>query len=120
MSIHNTNRPDWSTSSIKKDVILVSGFNVFPNAVEAVVAQCSRVLENACIGVPDEQSGEAVRAFVVLKPGAQLSAEALREHCKQYLTAYKVPKQVEFLDELPKSTVGEILRRALRKKGFSS
>lgn len=99
----------------KKDMILVSGFNVFPNEIEEAVAQCGSVLENACIGVPDKQSGEAVKVFVVLKPGAQLSAEQLQTHCKQHLTAYKVPKYIEFLDELPKSTVGKILRRKLRK-----
>ena len=104
----------------KKDVILVSGFNVFPNEIEAVVARCDSVLENACIGVPDEHSGEAVKVFVIVKPGAQLDAEAIRAHCRQHLTPYKVPRQVEFLEELPKSTVGKILRRELRKKGASS
>ncbi len=98
----------------KKDMILVSGFNVFPNEVEEVVAECDSVLESACIGIPDEQSGEAVKVFVTTKPGMQLSAEELQRHCKQRLTAYKVPKYVEFLDELPKSTVGKILRRKLR------
>lgn len=98
----------------KKDMILVSGFNVFPNEVEEVVSQCASVLENACIGVPDEQSGEAVKIFVATKPGIQLSAEELKTHCKQRLTAYKVPKYIEFIDELPKSTIGKILRRKLR------
>jgi long-chain acyl-CoA synthetase len=70
--------------------------------------------------VPDKHSGEAVKVFVVAKPGAQLNAETIRAHCKQHLTSYKVPRQIEFLDELPKSTVGKILRRELRRKGASS
>lgn len=98
----------------KKDIILVSGFNVFPNQVEEVIAQCEGVLENACVGVLDEKSGEAVKAFVVAKPDARLTVDNIRKHCKQYLTAYKIPKHVEFIDALPKSTVGKILRRELR------
>ena len=97
----------------KKDMILVSGFNVYPNEIEAVVALHPGVLEAACIGVPDDKSGEAVKVFVVKKdPG--LTVEALREHCKQNLTGYKVPKSIEFRDSLPKSNVGKILRRELR------
>ena len=97
----------------KKDMILVSGFNVYPNEIENVVAMHSGVLECACIGVPDDKSGEAVKVFVVRKDAA-LSAEALREHCKQNLTGYKVPKLFEFRDTLPKSNVGKILRKELR------
>jgi len=97
----------------KKDMILVSGFNVYPNEIEDVVAMHSGVLEVACIGVPDEKSGEVVKVFVVRKDPA-LTAEAVIEHCKQNLTGYKVPKFVEFRDELPKTNVGKILRRALR------
>ncbi|MGH6634607.1 MAG: AMP-binding protein [Gammaproteobacteria bacterium] len=100
----------------KKDLILVSGFNVYPNEVEAVVAQCEGVLESACVGVPDEQSGEAVKVFIVAKTGVRLSTEEVRGHCRERLTAYKVPKYVEFLDSLPKSTVGKILRRELRQR----
>lgn len=97
----------------KKDMILVSGFNVYPNEIENVVALHPGVLEVACIGVPDDKSGEAVKVFVVKKdPG--LTVEALREHCKQNLTGYKVPKLIEFRDSLPKSPVGKILRRELR------
>jgi long-chain acyl-CoA synthetase len=97
----------------KKDMILVSGFNVYPNEIENVFALHPGVLEAACIGVPDEKTGEAVKVFVVKKdPG--LTAEALREHCKQNLTGYKVPKAIEFRDSLPKSNVGKILRRELR------
>jgi len=97
----------------KKDMILVSGFNVYPNEIENVVALHPGVLETACIGVPDDKSGEAVKVFVVKKdPG--LTVEALREHCKQNLTGYKVPKLIEFRESLPKSPVGKILRRELR------
>jgi long-chain acyl-CoA synthetase len=97
----------------KKDMILVSGFNVYPNEVEGVVAAHPGVLECACIGVPDEHSGEAVKLFVVRKDPS-LTQEALMEYCKQQLTAYKKPKYIEFRTELPKTNVGKILRRALR------
>ncbi|QDX81124.1 long-chain-fatty-acid--CoA ligase [Denitratisoma sp. DHT3] len=96
-----------------KDVILVSGFKVFPNEVEAVVASHPEVREVAALGVPDEHSGEAVKIFVVRRsPG--LTAEDLIAHCRASLTGYKVPHQVEFREELPKTNVGKILRRALR------
>ncbi len=97
----------------KKDMILVSGFNVYPNELEGVVAMHPGVLEVAAVGVPDEKSGEAVKLFIVKKdPG--LSAEAVIAHCKENLTGYKVPKLVEFRTELPKTNVGKILRRVLR------
>ncbi len=97
----------------KKDMILVSGFNVYPNEVEDVVSRMEGVLEVACIGVPDEKTTEAVKLFVV-KKDPDLTAEKVRAYCKQNLTAYKCPKQVEFRDELPKSNVGKILRKNLR------
>ncbi|MFZ5512551.1 MAG: long-chain-fatty-acid--CoA ligase FadD [Pseudomonadota bacterium] len=97
----------------KKDMILVSGFNVYPNEIEAVVAMHPGVLEVAAVGVPDEKSGEAVKIFVV-KKDPNLTTEALIAHCKENLTGYKVPKLVEFRTELPKTNVGKILRRALR------
>jgi long-chain acyl-CoA synthetase len=97
----------------KKDMILVSGFNVYPNEVEAVVAMHAGVLECAAIGVPDAKSGEAVKLFVVRRD-AELTAEALLAHCRQHLTGYKSPREVEFRAELPKSNVGKILRRELR------
>ncbi|ADE64660.1 long-chain-fatty-acid--CoA ligase FadD [Yersinia pestis] len=97
----------------KKDMILVSGFNVYPNEIEEVVALHAKVLESAVIGVPNEVSGEAVKVFVV-KNDASLTPEELLTHCRRYLTGYKVPKIVEFRDELPKSNVGKILRRELR------
>jgi long-chain acyl-CoA synthetase len=98
----------------KKDMVIVSGFNVFPNEVEAVASACPGVAECACIGVPDEKTGEGVRLFVVRLPGAELSAEQVIAHCRKEMTAYKVPKAVHFVDSLPKSTVGKILRRELR------
>lgn len=97
----------------KKDMILVSGFNVYPNEIEDVVALHAKVLESAAVGVPNEVSGETVKLFVV-KKDASLTQEELLTHCRRYLTGYKVPRIVEFRDELPKSNVGKILRRELR------
>jgi long-chain acyl-CoA synthetase len=97
----------------KKDMILVSGFNVYPNEVEAVVSSHPGVLECACIGVPDANSGEAVKLFVVRRDPA-LTKEELMDYCKEQLTAYKKPKYIEFRDDLPKTNVGKILRRELR------
>ncbi|MBB5017569.1 long-chain acyl-CoA synthetase [Chitinivorax tropicus] len=97
----------------KKDMVLVSGFNVYPNEIEEVIASLTGVMEVACIGVPDEKSGEAVKVFVVKKDQA-LTEKDIIEHCKKNLTGYKVPRHVEFRTELPKTNVGKILRRALR------
>jgi long-chain acyl-CoA synthetase len=97
----------------KKDMILVSGFNVYPNEIEDVIAMHPGVLECAVIGVPDPKSTEAVKAFVV-KKDPNLTAEDIIKFCGTQLTAYKVPKQIEFRTELPKTNVGKILRRALR------
>jgi long-chain acyl-CoA synthetase len=97
----------------KKDMILVSGFNVYPNEIEEVIAGHPGVLECAVIGVPDDKSGEAVKAFVV-KKDANVTAEAIIKYCRDNLTAYKVPKLIEFRTELPKTNVGKILRRQLR------
>ncbi|MCK0511061.1 long-chain-fatty-acid--CoA ligase [Aromatoleum buckelii] len=97
----------------KKDMILVSGFNVFPNEIEDVVASHPGVLEVAAVGVPDERTGEAVKVFVVRKDPS-LTREMIIAHCRESLTAYKVPHLVEFRDELPKTNVGKILRRLLR------
>ena len=99
----------------KKDMILVSGFNVYPSEIEEVVIAYPGVLETAAIGMPDEVSGEAVRLFVV-KKDPSLSIEALRKHCEQNLTNYKRPRQIEFIEQLPKSPVGKVLRRELRDK----
>jgi long-chain acyl-CoA synthetase len=98
----------------KKDMVLVSGFNVFPNEVEDALAKHPSVLEVAVIGVPDGAAGEAVKAFVVKKPDTELAAEEIRTFAREHLTAYKVPKFVEFRTELPKSNVGKILRKDLR------
>ncbi|MGJ7493023.1 AMP-binding protein [Variovorax sp. ZT4R33] len=97
----------------KKDMILVSGFNVFPNELENVISLCPGVLECAAIGIPDEKQGEAVKVFVVRKDPA-LTEEAVMRYCAEALTGYKRPRQVEFRDALPKSNVGKILRRQLR------
>ena len=100
-------------SDRKKDMILVSGFNVYPNEIESVVAMHPGVLECAAVGVPDEKSGEAVKIVVVKKdPG--LTKEAVIEHCKTQLTGYKLPRHVEFRDALPKTPIGKVLRRELR------
>jgi long-chain acyl-CoA synthetase len=97
----------------KKDMILVSGFNVYPNEIEGVVAMHPGVLECAAVGVPDTKSGEAVKLFVV-KKDANLTADDVLRHCREHLTGYKMPREVEFRAELPKSNVGKILRRELR------
>lgn len=99
----------------KKDMVIVSGFNVYPNEVEAVVTACHGVSECACVGVPDPRTGEAVRCFIAKAPFAELTAEDVIAHCRRELAAYKVPKQIIFLGELPKSNVGKLLRRELRR-----
>ena len=98
----------------KKDMILVSGFNVYPNELEDVLATLPGVLQCAAIGVPDEKSGEAIKVFVVVKPGESVTKEQVMEHMRANLTGYKVPKAVEFRDMLPTTNVGKILRRELR------
>jgi long-chain acyl-CoA synthetase len=98
----------------KKDMILVSGFNVYPNEIEQVVGLHPGVLECAAVGVPDDRSGEAVKLFVVKSDDA-LAEDDLASYCKDNFTAYKRPKYIEFRDELPKSNVGKILRRELRQ-----
>jgi long-chain acyl-CoA synthetase len=97
----------------KKDMIIVSGFNVYPNEIEDVVALHPGVLEVGAVGVPDEKSGEAPK-IVVVRKDPDLTSEALIEHCREQLTGYKVPRHVEFRDELPKTNVGKVLRRELR------
>ena len=98
----------------KKDMVIVSGFNAFPNEVEAVASACPGVAEAACVGMPDDKTGEAVKLFVVKAPGAALTTEEVIAHCRNEMAAYKVPKTVLFIGALPKSTVGKILRRELR------
>jgi long-chain acyl-CoA synthetase len=97
----------------KKDMILVSGFNVYPTEIEDVVAQLAGVLECACIGMVDDQTGEAVK-LVIVKKDPNLSEASVRAHCKENLTGYKQPKVIEFRADLPKTPVGKILRRELR------
>ena len=97
-----------------KDMILLSGFNVYPNEIEDVAMMHPKVLESAAIGIPDEKSGEVVKAFIVKKDRSLDKAE-LMDHFRENLTSYKVPKEIEFRDSLPKTNVGKILRRALRE-----
>lgn len=108
-------RPDGYIQIVdrKKDMIVVSGFNVYPNELEDVLSQHDDVVECAAVGIPDETSGEVIKMFVVSQSG-ELSADEVREFCRRSLTAYKVPKLVEFKEDLPKSNVGKILRRELR------
>ena len=103
----------------KKDMIIVSGFNVFPNEVEDVVSSHPKVRECAAVGVPDAKSGEAVKVYVIPADDSVTENE-LKEFCRERLTAYKVPKHFEFRDELPKSNVGKILRRELRDEAAKS
>jgi long-chain acyl-CoA synthetase len=100
----------------KKDMILVSGFNVYPDEVDQVLFAHPKVLEAATIGVPDPQRGERVKSFVVLRPGQQATAEEIEAHCRRELASFKVPKEIVFLPELPKSAMLKILRRELRER----
>ena len=97
----------------KKDMVLVSGFNVFPNEIEDWVNRHPQVIESAAIGVPDERTGEAVKLFVVAGEEAP-GPEDIQSWCRQGLAAYKVPRKIEFVADLPKSNIGKILRRELR------
>lgn len=97
-----------------KDMVLVSGFNVYPNEIEDVVSLLPQVQHSAVIGVPDDKTGEAIKLFVVTMPGESINKDAIIEHCRAELTAYKVPRMIEFRDELPMTNVGKILRRELR------
>jgi long-chain acyl-CoA synthetase len=99
----------------KKDMIIVSGFNVYPNEVEDVLFTHPAVLEAAVIGVPDQYRGEAVKAFITLRPGANATADEVIEFCRANLAKYKVPSLIEFMPSLPKSAVGKVLRRELRE-----
>jgi long-chain acyl-CoA synthetase len=98
----------------KKDMILISGFNVYPNELEDVLALLPGVLQCAAIGIPDEKSGEAIKLFIVVKPGIHLTKEQVMEHMRANVTGYKVPRTLEFRDALPTTNVGKILRRELR------
>ena len=100
----------------KKDMIVAGGYNIYPDEIDSVLMQHESVLEAATIGIPDKKRGETVKSFVVAKPGQRLDKETIVAHCKENLAAYKVPKQIAFIDELPKSTVMKVLRRELRDR----
>ena len=102
-----------------KDMIIASGYNVYPRDIEEVLYAHPKVLEAAIVGMPDEYRGETVRAFVVVKPGETLTAAELDQWCHERLAAYKVPKEYEFRDSLPKTLVGKVLRRALREEALA-
>ncbi|HEX6122867.1 MAG TPA: hypothetical protein VFY89_06895, partial [Ktedonobacterales bacterium] len=102
-----------------KDLIIASGYNVYPRDVEEVLYQHPKVLEAVVIGVPDAYRGETVRAYIVPKPGEPLTAEELTAFCKERLAAYKVPKQFVFRESLPKTMIGKVLRRALREEAIA-
>ena len=100
----------------KKDMIIVSGFNVYPSDVEEVAMQHQKILEACCIGVSGKNGQELVKLFVSVVEGETITEDEILEHCRNNLTAYKVPKLLEIVDEIPKSNVGKILRRELREK----
>jgi long-chain acyl-CoA synthetase len=97
----------------KKDLIIAGGFNIYPREVEEVLYEHESVKEAVVVGVPDEYRGETVKAFVVLKDGAECTEEELNKYCREHLASFKVPRLYEFRDELPKTMVGKILRRVL-------
>ena len=99
----------------KKDMIIISGFNVYPNEIEEVAMMHEKIFEAGCIGIKNNDDGtESIKLFVSLLPGETLTIQEIQEHCKKNLTGYKVPKNIEFIEEIPKSNVGKILRRELR------
>ena len=100
----------------KKDMIIVSGFNVYPNEIEEIAMMNDKIFEAGCIGVKDVDGNENVKLYISKVPGKNLNTEEVIDYCKKYLTGYKIPKFVEFIDEIPKSNVGKILRRELRKR----
>jgi long-chain acyl-CoA synthetase len=97
-------------------MIIASGFNIYPNEIDDILFEHPKVLEACTIGVPDEYRGETVKAFVVCKQGETISEDELIEYCRTKLAAYKVPKKIEFIDELPKTAIGKFLRRELRER----
>jgi long-chain acyl-CoA synthetase len=99
----------------KKDLIIVSGFNVYPSEVEEVLYAHPAVMEAGVVGIPDQYRGEKVKAYVALRPGTQASVDELIEHCRSQLARYKVPSEIRILASLPKTAVGKILHRALRE-----
>ncbi|MGB4267609.1 MAG: long-chain fatty acid--CoA ligase, partial [Spirochaetota bacterium] len=99
----------------KKDMIISSGYNIFPLEIDEILFQHPRILEACTIGVPDPYRGEAPKAFVVVKPGENLTKEEIIAYCKEKLAPYKVPREIEFIDALPKSAIGKILRKEVRE-----
>jgi long-chain acyl-CoA synthetase len=104
----------------KKDLIISGGFNVYPNEVDDILFAHPKVEEACTVGMPDEYRGETVVAYVVARPGELLTEEEIIKYCRENLAAYKVPRQIYFIDELPKSSIGKILRRELRAKAAAS
>jgi long-chain acyl-CoA synthetase len=102
-------------SDRKKDLIVASGFNVYPKEIDEILFEHPRIIEACCIGVPDEYRGETVKAYIVIKPGETLTKQDVISFCKEKMAGYKVPTLVEFIDELPKSAIGKIMRRELRE-----
>jgi long-chain acyl-CoA synthetase len=98
----------------KKDMIVASGYNIYPTEIDDVLFSHPKILEACTVGVPDEYRGETVKAYIVTRPGETLTKEEIIAFCREKLAAYKVPKIIEFMDQLPKSTVGKILRKDLR------
>lgn len=99
----------------KKDMIIASGFNVYPRDIDEILFEHPKIMEACAVGIPDPYRGETIKAFVVLREGETMTAEEIMSYCREKLAAYKVPKQVEFMEELPKSTIGKVLRRKLRE-----
>ena len=100
----------------KKDMIIVSGFNVYPNEIEEIAMMNDKIFEAGCIGIKKSDGNENIKLFISKVPGKNITIDEVIDHCKKYLTGYKIPKLVEFVDEIPKSNVGKILRRELRKR----
>ena len=100
----------------KKDMIIISGFNVYPNEIEEIAMMHENIFEAGCIGIKDKESNEKIKLYISKIPNSNLSEQDVIQHCKKYLTGYKIPKFVEFIDEIPKSNVGKILRRKLRER----
>lgn len=100
----------------KKDMVIAGGYNIYPIEIDNILFDHPRILEACAVGIPDEYRGETIKAFIVVKEGETLTAEEVTAYCKEHLAAYKVPKQIEFMDELPKTAIGKILRRDLRDR----
>jgi len=99
----------------KKDMVIAGGYNIYPVEIDNLLYEHPKILEACAAGVPDKYRGETIKAFIVVKPGETLTEEEVIAYCKQNLAAYKVPQRVEFMDELPKSVIGKVLRRKLRE-----